>query len=122
MAGLSTWRSWAGRLLAALVLTVLTLGPSLDALICKDEGGLSAAAAESTVIALQDADHSNASHQLDGLGTCVHGHCHHPAPYVPADVAVSDIAPTGTLGRYRMVTDAVPTSDAQFGLIRPPRA
>ena len=39
MTGLSTWWRRAGGLLAALVLTVLTFGPSLDTYICRDEGG-----------------------------------------------------------------------------------
>jgi hypothetical protein len=40
--------------LAALVLSVLTFGPSLDTYICRDEGGKSAAAAEQTVAVVQD--------------------------------------------------------------------
>lgn len=122
MAGLSTWWHRVGRVVAALVLTVLTLGPSIDGLICKDEGGAIAAAGAFTVASVQDVDQSNASHERDGLGACVHGHCHHAAPFVPVDAIASDVAPKSPHGRYRLAADAVPTSDAHFGLIRPPRA
>jgi len=46
MARTSPWWRKVGMALAALVLTVLTFGPSLDGLLCRDEGSVSAVAAE----------------------------------------------------------------------------
>lgn len=107
--------------MAALVLTVLTLGPSLDTFVCKDEGGLSAAAAEFTVAVVQDNDHSGAGDERTGLGTCIHGHCHHAAAYVPAESGETS-ARTTLEARHRVMTEALPTSALRFGLKRPPRA
>ena len=42
MARTSPWWRKVGMALAVLVLTVLTFGPSLDGLLCRDEGGIGA--------------------------------------------------------------------------------
>lgn len=123
MARTSTWWRRLGTALAALVLTVLTLGPGLDGLICRDDGGLSASAAEMAVSA---ADAHELEHGRDAgpcvHGACVHGHCHHGGPYVAADFAVAetqhDLRRTG----QSPPRGRVPISDPQFGLMRPPRA
>lgn len=106
--------------LAALVLTVLTFGPGLDSLICHDEGSPSVAAAEMPV---GDAasDEKPVGHTDDGGGVCIHGHCHHPAPYVPATQMAAQ-APSVADGQHEWLRVAVPTSNLQFGLKRPPRA
>lgn len=120
MAGTSTlWRQLRTAL-AALVLTVLTFGPSLDALICHDEGPLSAAAAEMPSLS-GDADQAPADHSGEGAGVCVHGHCHHAAPYVPAALPAAE-TPLVTASPHALMRVAVPTSDLKFGLKRPPRA
>lgn len=121
MAWTSTWWRRLGTALAALVLTVLTFGPSLDRLLCHDESSLTAAAAELQPGAVP-ADLRGTDHADDGLAPCVHGHCHHGSPYVPAApesaAAPQDVvAPQPPLMRVR-----VPTSDPKYGLIRPPRA
>ncbi|CAN7262061.1 hypothetical protein LJR225_001255 [Phenylobacterium sp. LjRoot225] len=120
MVGRGTWRR-LGRIFFALALVVLTLGPSLDRIVCHDEGGgLSAVAAESTVVAMPDAERSGASHD-DGVGTCLHGHCHHASPYVPVEAVAAD-APLPPSVLHERLTDVLPTSDPRFGLKRPPRA
>jgi hypothetical protein len=107
--------------LAALVLTVLTLGPGLDGLLCKDEGSLSAAAADMPAAQVSSADgHSEPADE--GAGVCVHGHCHHAAPYVPTSPEAAE-TPQDLLGvAHPPPRDRVPTSDPKFGLMRPPRA
>ena len=120
MARTSPWWRKVGMALAALVLTVLTLGPSLDGLVCRDEGSLSAVAAELPVAA---AAADVAPEPLDeGPGICVHGHCHHSAPYVPATPPASELSAPLLAVAHPFVRDRVPTSDPKFGLIRPPRA
>lgn len=120
MTGLGAWWRRTGGFMAALVLTVLTFGPSLDAFICRDEGGLTAAAAELPSATAQDIDHSMQGHD-NGLGTCVHGHCHHGAAYTPVD-GLAASTPTLAVGRHVLLRVSVPTSDPKFGLMRPPRA
>ncbi len=119
MAGASTWWRKLGTALAALVLTVLAFGPSLDAIICHDEGGgLAAAAAEIPGVVVTDQapddDHS------DPAGVCIHGHCHHPSPYVPTTL-IASAEPMESSARHAIVRVSIPTSDFKFGLKRPPR-
>lgn len=107
--------------LAALVLTLLTLGPSLDGVICRDEGGLSAAAGMTTVVHAMPVQGA-APHSDDGPGLCVHGHCHHGAAYAPMAAPAADApgGPIGVAGSPRR--ERVRTANPQFGLMRPPRA
>lgn len=119
MARTSPWWRKVGMALAALVLTVLTLGPGLDGLVCRDEGSLSAVAAELPAAAADDV----APEPLEeGPGICVHGHCHHSAPYVSATPAANALSVPLLAVAHPFVRDRVPTSDPKFGLIRPPRA
>lgn len=121
MARSSPWWRKVGMALAALVLTVLTLGPSLDGLLCKDEGSLSAAAAEMPTTQISSADgHSQPADE--GAGVCVHGHCHHAAPYVSAAPAAAERPRDLTGVAHPLPRDRAPTSDPKFGLMRPPRA
>lgn len=113
----SWWRRF-GAALAALVVAVLAFGPGLDGLVCSDEGGLAAAAAElSTTVA---PDHSNAGHSDDDRSACVHGHCHHAAASAPA-TTVASVTPATLRDRHGLIRARVPTSDPKFGLLRPPR-
>jgi len=121
MARTSPWWRKVGMALAALVLTVLTLGPGLDGLICRDEGSLSAVAAE-LPLAAAPADDAGPAPLDERPGICVHGHCHHSAPYVPATPAASELSAPLQAVAHPFVRDRVPTSDPKFGLIRPPRA
>lgn len=113
-----TWRK-IGTALAALVLTLLTFGPGIDSLICKDEGGMTAAAAEAVLTVAGDFD---ASHTTDHAAPCVHGHCHHGATYVGNLEAQALEAVEPPPAAHPLVRGRVPTSDPKFGLIRPPRA
>jgi len=119
MAGRSTWWRRLGATLAALALVVLTFGPSLDSLLCHDEAGLQAAAAEQTVASNPDAEAEHPA--ADGSGLCVHGHCHHAAPFLPAD-AVRSAEPASHLARHTWARATLPSSAPKFGLKRPPRA
>ena len=103
-----------------MVLTVLTFGPSLDSYICRDEGGLSVAAAEHSVLAVQSVEHAPDDHG-GTVGECVHGHCHHGAAFVPV-VAMATDAPRDLSAKHELFPVRVPTSEARFGLMRPPRA
>ena len=114
------WRK-VGLVFAALVLTLLTFGPQLDAAFCRDQDSLSAIAAEVSVAKVASA-HADVAPDRDGLGVCFYGQCHHVAPFVP-------IAPAGAVAPdylsdavVRPAENRVATSDPQFGLLRPPRA
>ena len=120
MTGRGAWWRRLGGLWAALVLVALAVGPSLDGFICHDEGGRATAAAALADVAAQDVGQPNPAHD-DGLGPCVHGHCHHASPYVPVDEVVADAA-VSPLMRYALARNAVRTSDLHFELKRPPRA
>ena len=117
----SPWWRKVGMVLAALVLTVLTLGPGLDGRICRDEGSLSAVAAELPVAAAP-ADDAGPPPLDEGRGICIHGHCHHSAPYVPATLAAGELSAPLLAVAHPFVRNRVPISDPKFGLIRPPRA
>jgi len=121
MARTSPWWRKVGMALAALVLTVLTLGPGLDGLICRDEGSLSAVAAE-LPLAASPADDAGPAPLDERPGICVHGHCHHSAPYVPATLAAGELSAPLLAVAHPFVRNRVPISDPKFGLIRPPRA
>ncbi|MGA0605274.1 hypothetical protein ACO2Q0_04665 [Phenylobacterium sp. VNQ135] len=121
MARTSSWWRKVGMALAALVLAVLTLGPGLDGLLCQDEGGLSAVAAEMPAAEASAAD-DHSGPRDEGSGVCVHGHCHHAAPCVSASPAATE-QPCNPIGvAHPLPRDRAPTSDPKFGLMRPPRA
>lgn len=122
MARNSPWWRKIGTALAALVLTVLTFGPSLDDLVCRNEDGLAAAAAQTEQLTVA-AEHHDTGAGIDGLGdVCLHGHCHHATAYVPVSPTASDTPTYVVSVARRPVRGRVPTSDPQFGLLRPPRA
>jgi len=120
MTARSTWWRRLGGPWVALVLAVLALGPSLDGLICHDEGRPASSSSSAAVVAAQDVDQPSPAHD-DGLGPCVHGHCHHAAPYVPVDAVVAEAA-VSPRTRYALAPNAAPTFDLHFELKRPPRA
>jgi hypothetical protein len=121
MARTSPWWRKVGMALAALVMTVLTFGPSLDSIVCQDERGLSAAAAEQPMTqAGPDVD--VAGHDNEGLGACAHGHCHHGGAYVSVAPVAAETRHDLTGAAHALPRERVPTSDPKFGLMRPPRA
>lgn len=122
MARNSPWWRKIGTALAALVLTVLTFGPSLDDLVCRNEGGLAATAVQTAQVTVA-AEHHDAGPGIDGFGdVCLHGHCHHAATYVSTLPAATETPDYVLAVTHRPVRSRVPTSDPQFGLLRPPRA
>lgn len=121
----SSWRACGG-LLVALVLAVLVMGPSLDALLCRDDAAAHAVAGATgqDLLAAQDAPADADDDGDDDAGPCVHGHCHHGASVgaPPAiAIAIADRASgTGTL--HPLVEVSLPPGQSPFGLDRPPRA
>jgi len=105
--------------LAALVVAVLAFGPGLERMVCGDESGLAADAAELSDAAATP-DHSTTGHHDDDLGACVHGHCHHVAAHAPA-VTIAAAEPAFTRDRQGVRRGRVATTDPKFGLLRPPR-
>jgi hypothetical protein len=113
------WRK-VGAVLAALVLTFLTFGPSLDTFLCGDEGAHAAPVAEMTVS--KATAHQDGASDADGPGLCVHGHCHHATAYVPVMPEAAEAPDYIESALNRPARSRVATSDPQFGLMRPPRA
>jgi len=102
----------------ALLLSVLVVGPALDAVVCECD--------RMTIASDAGADQLSASVPDDGadpddLGGCMLGHCQH-APYnVPSPVVVAT-EPRFESQRH-MALQATPLmSEPTFGLKRPPRA
>lgn len=112
--------------LAALVLGLLTLAPGLDGLLCREDDGLLAVAAErqagAVTLAAVTADHRDAAAAAEGLGVCLYGHCHHTTPCVGEGPAAVE-APVRLAVVDHLLPQAVaPASEPTFGLMRPPRA
>ena len=102
-----------GGVLAALVLGFFTVGPGLDGLLCHP--GVDGAHAAVELAPAGHADHES------GEGVCLHGACHHAAPFPPdAPQAVTRAAPS--VVRAAPPADLGPTFDLLYGLERPPRA
>ena len=104
--------------MAVCLLTTLLAGPTLDALICKDDASAPAAATLGDVAV---------AHADDGLtpdlgsGGCPHGHCHHGVAFALAS-AETAIAPTP---REALLAPPLLTqlaSRSPKGIERPPRA
>lgn len=113
---LTAWRRF-GAAFAALVLAVLALGPSLESAMCADEAPATAEAA--AYLLTSDAGHADDHGRADG---CVHGHCHHGAPYTPEPATSAAPSLAHAAARLTPDGDAVPPAGRQFDLMRPPRA
>ena len=119
MARLRSWGRRLGGLLAVCLLATLLVGPTLDALVCKDDGQASAsAAAGALVIADEHAD--GAGSDLD-QGACPHGHCHHGLAFA---LASTETQATPSPGQARLSPLQVTqlASRSPQGIERPPRA
>jgi hypothetical protein len=111
-----------GAALSALILAMLVLGPTVDSFICQGEAGVTPASTENVGdVAIQHSNDHGSGKVLDGLDVCIHGHCHHGAPYVPTNPVVAR-GPIAELTQHALHRVQVATSDPHFGLIRPPRA
>jgi hypothetical protein len=111
-----------GAALTALFLAVLTLGPSLDSLVCQGDDAVGAAHTTVTATAAVAPSGSGAErHASDDLGLCVHGHCHHAGAYVAFESPAA-AAPVARMFALGVARQQVATRDRQFQLIRPPRA
>ena len=60
-------------------------------------------------------------HGTAATDVCVHGHCHHFAPFVPAQ-NVADVGLALHRIKQDVERDSVRKTDLHFGLKRPPRA
>jgi hypothetical protein len=129
MHAVRTWWRGLGGLLAAAVVVVLAIGPSMDALICSGEGvpaaSAAAAATSPTVVAKAQADlagdqHTGAPGHSDS-GACPHGHCHHGG-LARLAIAAPSLAVVGLTDRLPIPLTPVPVSDRRYSLDRPPRA
>jgi len=111
------WRRQAGRLLAALLLAVLTLGPGLDAVVCA--GDNSPRAHAETVVSASMAD-ANGHVDQDCAGGCVHGHFHPGAPILPPTLLAGYVS-TDSERLTPPLAARVASQEAKV-LERPPRA
>lgn len=122
----SSWWRKVGMTFAAFVLTLLTFAPALDGMLCRDEDSLSAVVATLTPAADVGADlashHDRGPPTPDDRGVCLHGHCHHPTPYVGAVVASAERPIRLAAADHLPEPARPPTSEPTFGLKRPPRA
>jgi hypothetical protein len=115
MALAAEWRRWRG-VFAAVLLLLFTVAPSLDGIVCGDDG---AVAAESHVLH-GDHDATDDAAEDDAHGACHHGHCHHGSGFAPPQ-GVTAPSIYGERARSRMEEAAGAVLDRQFGLMRPPR-
>ena len=115
------FRRLAGALVA-LTLAMFVVAPSLDALICGDEGAVASAASTSSADQLAKFDDGGVGH-ADSVPhqPCVHGHCHHGFQYVPVAVAEAPVSEAGT-ARHVWPTPVRLATLAPSSLERPPRA
>lgn len=118
MVGAKSTRRGIGGLLAALVLVMLACGPTVDAFVCRGEAPIVVGTVAEAAHAAQQTGH--ADHHDQGQ-PCAHGHCHHAGLFAAAPTAE---VKTVQVVAVRPVAHwaSVALSDAQFGLMRPPRA
>jgi len=114
------WRK-LGAVLAVLVLSMLSFGPTLDGLMCHDEGGASVGSATAHTATVA-ADHSDVSTSDGALSVCAHGHCHHSTSYIPALATFPSEGRIRPSDSHRLLRERVRISDPKYGLERPPRA
>jgi hypothetical protein len=110
--------------LGVIVMIAMAAGPSLDSLICRDDSGFAAAAAESPheLAASDPQKHGGPEGLADGVAPCVHGHCHHVAPFMPLIPEAAGAPADFAVKTQRPDRQRVATSDPKFGLMRPPRS
>lgn len=120
MAGASSWARSLRGLVAALLLAVLTLGPTVDSLVCGGDVSFAAAASEAQIVNVQ-ASQLPDDHGSGMADVCMHGHCHHYAPFFPAQ-GVGEHSVNESPAAHDSLRATIRTSDPHFGLKRPPRA
>lgn len=116
----SAWSGALRWLAAALLVAVLSLGPSVDSLICGNDLGSGAVAAEVPTQADQAVTAPLDDHSSAPADVCIHGHCHHFAPFVPIE-GVSGVGADLPSAKHVLGRSAVRKTDPHFGLKRPPR-
>lgn len=119
MKRLRTWWRGVGGLVLPCLLALMVLSPSIDAAVCfGDTSAVSAPAAEGASVAKPD--HKPADRQ-DGGDVCPHGHCHHSAPMLIAQLDGEPARALHQIPHPTLDVSAAP-SLAPAGPERPPRA
>lgn len=119
MKRLRTWWRGVGGLLLPCLLALMVLSPAIDAMVCfGDASAASAPVAE--VASTAKSDQKSADHR-DAGDVCPHGHCHHSAPML---IAQLDDAPVHLLVQplHPALSARAAPSLASAGPDRPPRA
>jgi hypothetical protein len=110
-----TWWRNLGGLLAACVLALLVVAPSMASCVCD---GVTSTVSAATVQAVQS------DHRDDGAACeaacCVSGHCHHGEAMLDTPVAPVP-APTPVLAEHATASADAPASRTISGPDRPPR-
>jgi hypothetical protein len=116
---MKTWWRGLGGLLLPCLLALMVFAPAIDAAICVgDTGAISTPVAEITSAA--KSDHQPADHR-DADDVCQHGHCHHSAPMLVAQLD-AEPAHTSTRTVNSTLGARAALSLAPTGPERPPRA
>lgn len=119
MKQLRTWWRGVGGLLLPCLLALMVLSPTIDAAVCfGDSGVASAPVAEAAAVAKPD---SKPVDRHDGGDVCPHGHCHHSAPMLIAQLDGEPARPLRQTLHPTLNASAAP-SLAPAGPERPPRA
>jgi len=107
--------------LVALSLSAFVFGPTLDALVCHDDGKIAVAAADLSPHADTPHDGPGGQPDQDQHHPCPHGHCHHGVQYVPAGAPEAPVVQARALQHAPPAPLALATRSPS-GLERPPRA
>lgn len=120
---LRAWGKGIAQLAIACAVALFALAPSLDAAFCpesKPAPTTSSAATFQQVAMATNAERGRPSPAL--VGFCLYGHCQHSVAFPPpmaADHAPASDRPTE---RHALANTALPVSNPEFELNRPPRA
>ncbi len=116
-----TWWRNLGGLMAACVLALLVVAPTVGMAACVCEDGAPVVGVETSVAAVQTVQGDQGDHRAPcEAACCVSGHCHHGGAML--DAAVAEVAaPAPAASQHAMASVHVLASRALPGLDRPPR-
>lgn len=120
MLALQAWIRRHSSVIVAVLVTLLALGPSFDALICADE--LATSGMEQTQVHIADDEQGSPEEtDLGHADVCLHGHCH-PSAAAVAKADFTSAGPVATLQRLEPGPSQALTPALTYSLKRPPRA
>lgn len=122
MIGFGTWTRKLGGLVAVWLMALMFVGPTLDTVVCVDDG--QPAAVSSDLIKADttaSADHGKSDRDQTVAAVCVHGHCHHGVN-LGLTVPIARTAPVPMVVSHGLAGSSVYASLFPSGLERPPRA